>query len=182
MRVAEADILILPGLGNSEPEHWQSRWLRKLSTARKVEQENWSLPRRAAWQEAIEREIAASDRKIIAIAHSLGVIAFLHAALRHSDRIAGAFLVTPPSDDVLRDHPAVDSKFLPAPRQRLAFPAVMVGSTNDPYAPGPFARELAQDLGATYLDAGAAGHINVASGHGPWPEGSMAFAHFLAKL
>jgi hypothetical protein len=41
---------------------------------------------------------------------------------------------------------------------------------------------LAADLGAQFLDAGAAGHINVASGHGPWPEGSMAFANFIAKL
>lgn len=182
MRVAEADILILSGLGDSEPEHWQSRWRRKLSTARKVEQEDWTFPRRAAWREAIEREILASDRKIVAIAHSLGVIAFLHAAARRGDRIAGAFLVAPPSEAALRELPAVDPEFLPAPRQRLAFPAIVVGSANDPYAPEPFARDLAQDLGAKYLDAGAAGHINVASGHGPWPEGSMAFAHFLAKL
>jgi predicted alpha/beta hydrolase family esterase len=33
-----------------------------------------------------------------------------------------------------------------------------------------------------FIDAGAAGHINVDSGHGPWPEGSLAFANFMAKL
>lgn len=182
MRVADADILILPGLGDSEPEHWQSRWRERLSTARKVEQDNWTSPVLAAWREAIERAISASDRKVVVIAHSLGVIAFLHAAARWGDRVAGAFLVAPPSTRALRDHPAIDPEFSPAPRQRLAFPAILVGSANDPYAPGFFARDLAQDLGARYLHAGAAGHINVVSGHGPWPEGSMAFVQFFSRL
>jgi hypothetical protein len=29
------------------------------------------------------------------------------------------------------------------------------------------------------IDAGESGHINAESGHGPWPEGIMVFAHFL---
>lgn len=58
----------------------------------------------------------------------------------------------------------------------------MVGSSDDPYADLLFARHLAQDVGAEFIDAGAAGHINVDSGHGPWPEGSLAFANFMAKL
>ena len=59
---------------------------------------------------------------------------------------------------------------------------MIVAANDDPYAEPPFAHDLAADLGAQFLDAGPAGHINVASGHGPWPEGSMAFANFLAKL
>jgi predicted alpha/beta hydrolase family esterase len=64
----------------------------------------------------------------------------------------------------------------------LWFPTVLVGSANDPYADAAFARELADDVGARFIDAGDAGHINVESGHGPWPEGSLAFAHFLSRL
>ena len=182
MRVAEADILILPGLNDSEPEHWQSRWRQKLSTARKVEHDDWRAPRLSPWRDAVERAIVASDRKIVAVAHSLGALTFLHVAERQSDRIAGAFLVAPPADSAASRLPAVDPAFFPAPRGRLAFPAIVVGSADDPYAPVPFARDLATDLGADYLDAGAAGHINLASGHGPWPEGSMVFARFLASL
>ncbi len=33
-----------------------------------------------------------------------------------------------------------------------------------------------------FADAGEAGHINAESGHGPWPEGSMTFAHFMTRL
>jgi len=30
---------------------------------------------------------------------------------------------------------------------------------------------LSEDWGADFIDMGEAGHINVASGYGPWPEG-----------
>ncbi len=74
------------------------------------------------------------------------------------------------------------SAFLPVPRSRLPFPATIVGSSDDPYADLLFTRHLAEDIGAKFIDAGAAGHINADSGHGPWPEGSLAFANFIAKL
>ncbi|RVB59940.1 alpha/beta hydrolase, partial [Mesorhizobium sp. M7A.F.Ca.CA.002.04.1.1] len=44
MKVRDADILIVPGYTNSGPDHWQSRWQSKLSTARRVEQAEWSKP------------------------------------------------------------------------------------------------------------------------------------------
>jgi uncharacterized protein len=182
MRVADADILILPGYLDSEPEHWQSRWAQKLSTARRVVQRDWAHPKRDEWVETIGREIDAATRPPVLVAHSLGCIAALHAAQQWRSKIAGAFLVAPPAESVLRELPGVDPAFLPIPRERLPFPAVIVGASNDPYADPPFARELAEDVGARFIDAGEAGHINLASGHGPWPEGSLAFAHFLSKL
>ena len=39
MRTSECDILIVPGHENSGPDHWQTRWERQLSTARRVEQD-----------------------------------------------------------------------------------------------------------------------------------------------
>ncbi len=182
MRAAEADILLLPGLGDSEPEHWQSRWEQKLSTARRVIQADWSRPRRALWVETIERAVAEAERPVVIVAHSLGVVALLHAAERADDKIAGAFLVAPPAEGALNEILAVDKAFLPIPRRRLAFPALLVAARDDPYAPPPFAKELAAEIGAEFVDAGAAGHINAASGHGPWPEGSIVFAHFIARL
>jgi predicted alpha/beta hydrolase family esterase len=169
MRVADAEILVVSGWSDSGPEHWQSRWQAKLSTARRVTQRDFEKPMRAEWEEKI-------------VAHSLGVIATLHAAQRVGEKIAGAFLVAPPSEAVIREMPSIDSAFLPIPRARLPFPAAMVGSSDDPYADLLFARHLAQDIGAQFIDAGASGHINVDSGHGPWPEGSLAFANFMAKL
>jgi predicted alpha/beta hydrolase family esterase len=182
MRTADADILIVPGLHDSDADHWQSRWQQKLSTARRVVQQDWSNPQRDAWAAAVERAVEESERPVIVVAHSLGVIAVLHAAQRVGDKIAGAFLVAPPSETVLREFPGVDKSFLPIPRRHLAFPALLVSATDDPYSDQPFAKVLAADIGAQFVDAGQAGHINVESGHGPWPEGSMAFAHFISKL
>ena len=44
------------------------------------------------------------------------------------------------------------------------------------------AEKLAGLWGATLVDAGETGHINAASGHGPWPEGLLQFGKFLRAL
>jgi predicted alpha/beta hydrolase family esterase len=182
VRAADADILILPGLGGGSPDHWYSRWGRRLSTARRVEQSEWDAPRRSAWVETIERDVAGCERAVICVAHSLGVVALLHAAEEVGERIAGAFMVAPPSELVTLEIAEIDKAFLPYPRRRLPFPAILVASENDPYAEIDFSRALARDIGAEFISAGPAGHINAESGHGPWPEGSFRFAAFVSKL
>jgi uncharacterized protein len=182
MRAADADILIVPGLNDSGSDHWQTRWQTKLSTARRVIQHDWHRPCRQDWEAGVMSAIDESEKPVVIIAHSLGVIASLFAVQQHIQQIAGAFFVAPPSETVLREIPAIDREFLPIPRNHLAFPAIMVGSGNDPYADCQFTKDLAEELGAKFIDAGPAGHINVESGHGPWPEGLLAFAHFIAKL
>jgi len=181
MRAADADIVIHPGLAGGSQDHWYSRWEQKLSTARRVTQRDWSASSRPDWVETLVGAVAVSERPVVLIAHSLGVITALHAAPRIGDKIAGAFLVAPPSDSVMLELP-IDPAFAPAPRRPLPFPAVLVGSSDDPYADLLFPRDLAGDIGARFVDAGAAGHINNDSGHGPWPEGLLQFAHFIAKL
>ena len=171
MRAADADILIRAG-----PRRFRARSIgkaveqRRLSTARRIEA---GLGRAATQHlgrnhQRVKSPPAAAP--VICVAHSLGVVALLHAAERCGDRIAGAFLVAPPSESVTRELPAVDGGLLPYPRRRLAFPALLVGSRDDPYAEPEFAARLAADLGAQFVDAGAAGHITVASGHGRWPK------------
>jgi predicted alpha/beta hydrolase family esterase len=182
MRAADADILIHAGLGGGGPDHWHSRWRRRLSTARRIEQRDWNKPVLDEWVETAQREVAACSRPVVLIGHSMGVITLLHAARKIAERVAGAFLVAPPSESVMLELPGVDKAFAPAPRQPLPFPALMVGSSDDPYADAEFTRLLAHDLGAEFVDAGSAGHINVESGHGPWPEGSIRFAVFVSKL
>jgi predicted alpha/beta hydrolase family esterase len=182
MRAADADILILPGLGGGGPDHWLMRWENKLSTARRVTQLEWDRADRAQWTKRIADEITQSERPVVCVAHSTGVIALLHAAETVGDRIAGAFLVAPSSETVALAIAGIDDAFIPYPRRPLPFPAILVASENDPYADIDFSKALARDLGAEFVSAGAAGHINVESGHGPWPEGSIRFAAFVAKL
>jgi predicted alpha/beta hydrolase family esterase len=68
------------------------------------------------------------------------------------------------------------------PRDPLPFPAVLIASRDDSYADYLESEKLAHDWHAELVDAGASGHINDESGHGPWPEGLMRFAGFLKTL
>jgi len=49
MNTSEVDILIIPGLTDSGPDHWQSRWQRKLKTAVRVKQADWDRPLIGDW-------------------------------------------------------------------------------------------------------------------------------------
>ncbi|MFI5010749.1 MAG: RBBP9/YdeN family alpha/beta hydrolase [Hyphomicrobiales bacterium] len=186
MRISDADILFIPGLGNSGPDHWQTRWEQKLSTGRRVVQEDWERPSLGPWTGRIADEVARSEkagRPVVLIAHSLGGLAVAHAAKRlEASKVAGAYLITPPSDASVASLTEVDPAFLPTPLERLPFPSVLVASRTDPYGTLAEAQTRAKAWGSTFVDAGNAGHINVASGHGPWPEGLMRLATFLKSL
>lgn len=188
MKAADCDILIIPGWAGSDESHWQSRWLAKLSTARLVEQDDWHKPRLNAWSERLLTAATGKTRPQVLVAHSIGCIvvaaaaAQLAAATEAPGHIAGAWLVAPPSEKAVQAIPGVDPAFTPFPRAKLPFPAMLVSASDDPYCPQEEAKALAESWGATYLDAGEAGHINSASGHGPWPDGILRFATFLRDL
>jgi uncharacterized protein len=181
MRVSDVDILIIPGLGGSGPDHWQSRWQARLSTARRVEQDDWQSTSRSNWVGRIVGESRSSTRPTILVAHSLGVIAVAHAAPALAGVVA-AFLVAPFDWERPGLIPDLDHDFAPIPRDPLPFPTVLVASRNDPFCEIGRASDFAEAWGSDFVDAGDAGHINVESGHGPWPEGLMRFAGFLSKL
>lgn len=191
MRAADADILILPGWSGSEEDHWQSRWQRNLKTARRVEQEDWHNPSLEAWTQRIAAAVETAERPVVLVAHSLGVAATAHAAANFPSRkVAGAFLVAPADVDnadkwpLTRGYDPTKSLvgFAPLPRARLPFPSMLVASSNDPYCSFSRACELAAFWGAHLIEAGECGHINVTSGHGPWPEGTLRFALFMKEL
>jgi uncharacterized protein len=182
MRVREIDILIVPGWTGSGPDHWQSRWERKLSTARRVQQADWDTPRLSDWVDRIVIEVHASARPPVIVAHSCGVTATVAAAHRIGGRLVGAFLVAP-SDLEGRDlWPATDGGFAPLPMERLPFPTKLIGSSTDPYCSVERAQELGTAWGSDVSIMAGAGHINAESGHGPWPEGLLTFGMFLKKI
>ncbi len=183
MKTSEADILILPGLGGSGPDHWQSRWDAKLPTARLVDQSDFEQPNLDAWRTRLIEEVMRAERPVILVAHSLGALAVAHAApLLRDLPVRGAFLVAPPSREVVAALPSVDPAFAEEPMEPLPFPSLVIASRDDPFAPYPDSERLAGSLGAELVDAGNSGHINSESGHGPWPEGLMRFAGFLKRL
>ena len=182
MKVSETHILIVPGYTNSGPNHWQTRWERKLSTARRVEQAEWSKPVREDWVARMIEEVNAAEKPVVIVAHSLGVATAIHALPHCTRQIAGAFLVAPPDVANPNIRPKHLMTFGPYPRDPLPFPSIMVASRNDSFGSYEHAGDIANAWGSLLVDAGDAGHINTESGHGPWPEGSMVFAQFMSRL
>lgn len=182
MKVKDADILIVPGYTNSGPEHWQSRWQARLSTARRVEQAEWSKPVREDWVANVVAAVNEAERPVVLVAHSLGIPTVVHAVPDFRKKVAGAFLVAPPDVANPKIRPKHLMTFGPYPRDPLPFPSMTIASRNDPFCAYEVAEEIAASWGSLFIDAGEAGHLNSDSGYGPWPEGSMAFAQFLSRL
>jgi len=191
MRTSDVDILIVPGWSSSGPDHWQTRWQTTLKTARRVEQDNWVEPDQEAWVGRIIEAAVESTRPVVIVAHSLGVAAVVHMAQRvPKGFVSGAFLVAPADVDNANLWPETEglmldsdgSGFSPLPLVPLPFPSVLVASTTDPYCSIERARAMAEAWGSTFVEAGDMGHINSASGHGPWPDGVLRFGAFLQGL
>lgn len=181
MRSSDADILIVPGLGGSGPDHWQTRWEQKLSTARRICQDDWERPVLAAWRARIVEEVMRATRPVVLVGHSLGALAAAHTGPYLAGRVIGGFLVAPPSEGKLGVFGPIDPAFF-AQVEPLPFRSLVIASRDDPHARFEDSEALARALGAELADAGLSGHINVESGHGPWPEGLMRFAGFLGTL
>jgi predicted alpha/beta hydrolase family esterase len=77
--------------------------------------------------------------------------------------------------------PALAS-FTPTPLVRLPFASLLVTSENDPYAGIDGAAGFTSHWGSEFVNMGAEGHINVDSGHGPWPIGQLYFQRFQERV
>ena len=161
---------ILPGLYNSGPQHWQTRW-EKLHGFTRIHQQDWDTPDKDDWVHTINEIIAPfPPEKVILIAHSLGCCTIAHWAHRYGRIIRGTLLVAP-SDVEAPSYPPGTTGFNPMPLQPLPFPSIVVASSDDEYVSSARAAWFAEKWGSTTVDIGPKGHINSASGLGDWPEG-----------
>ncbi|MEV8097572.1 alpha/beta fold hydrolase [Kitasatospora sp. NPDC085879] len=172
--------LVLPGYQNSGPEHWQSRWEAAGAGFVRVEQADWDAPQRTDWVAALDAAVAAADRPVVLVAHSLGCITVAHWAAGRTDLpgVAGALLVAPADVDTAEVPELVN--FRPVPLRPLPFPATVVASTDDPWCTAERAAAFADAWDAELVELGAHGHINSASGLGDWPEGRRLLADLTA--
>lgn len=186
MKISETEILIVPGYKNSGDDHWQSRWQSKLSTARRVHQNDWLKPEVEEWTTSLIEEVDTATKPLILIAHSLGSQVVVQAIQKmtadQQGKIAGAFLVAPPDVENPNIRPKHLMTFGPYPRDPLPFPSVVVASTDDPFCSVDVAGDMANCWGSLFIESGEHGHLDAASGHGPWPEGLMVFAEFMKRL
>jgi len=173
--------LVLPGIGNSGPDHWQSRWLAEHPVFHRVQQADWDNPDLEAWCRNLEAAVHDAPSPVILMAHSLGCLLAVHWELRTSLLVRGALLVAPP-DPTSPAFPPEAANFAPVPLRRLPFPSILVASSNDPYATLEFSRECAAAWGSRLVDAGALGHINAASGVGEWGKGLKIYEELLRSI
>jgi uncharacterized protein len=167
-------ILLIPGLNNSGPEHWQTRWESKLNDVTRVQLGGWENPRRAAWVTNLGIAIQQHSGPKILVAHSLGCLAVAWWAMHEPNaahyEIVGALLVAPPNVDCVPKGSKL-ADFAPAPKVMLPFDTLLVASENDPYCSRQHAEKLARRWGARFVNAGFFGHINADSQIGEWPYG-----------
>lgn len=176
-------VLLLPGLWNSGPEHWQSYWERVRSDCRRVEQADWETPRCADWVAALDHAIDEVDAPIVLAAHSLGCATVAYWAATAGDRtrakVRSALLVAP-SDVEAPSYPPGAVGFTPMPLARLPFASIVVASSDDEYVSNERAAEFARAWGSELADVGVRGHINSDSGLGEWAEGQALLDGLIA--
>jgi predicted alpha/beta hydrolase family esterase len=174
-------VLIVPGLRDHVEEHWQTILARKIGApiVPPLQQDKlWCAARVAALDGALRKLTGP----VILVAHSAGAMIVAHWAQYHTGEIAGALLATPadletplppgyPTEDEIRLN-----GWLPIPREKLPFPAIVAASTNDPLARFDRVAQYASDWGAQLVDIGAVGHLNPAAGFGEWPQAEALLA------
>ncbi|MDG0025805.1 alpha/beta hydrolase [Trinickia sp. Y13] len=169
-------LLIVPGLRDHVEDHWQTHLERMTPGSRRVpplERDKLSCAVRVA---ALDAALAQIEGPVILAAHSAGVMIAVHWARCHRRPIHGALLAAPadletpmpegyPTQETLARH-----GWLPIPRERLPFPSIVAGSTNDPLAALDRVEAFAHSWGSRFVNVGAVGHLNPAAGYGAWPQ------------
>jgi predicted alpha/beta hydrolase family esterase len=156
-------LLIIPGLNDSGPAHWQS-WLQaRHRGALRVVQRDWTVPDLDDWAGAIGCHLAGVDGPCIAVAHSFGCLALArHLDLHPASPIRAVLMVAPAEPDKF----GVGARL---PQRPLGLDATLVGSRNDPWMTFESSRRWARRWDCRHVDFGHAGHINTDSGFGPMP-------------
>ncbi|HEY8026491.1 MAG TPA: alpha/beta hydrolase [Burkholderiaceae bacterium] len=165
-------LLVVPGLYGSGEGHWQTVWQGLYPWIERVEQDDWATPDLAIWSAKLQQALRRSDKPVLVAAHSFGTLTTIHAAAQGAPNLAGALLVAPADPDKFGLSELLSG-------HSLTFPALVLGSTSDPWMSNERAALWARRWGAPYRCLGDMGHINAESGLGKWPEG-ISFLQELA--
>jgi len=170
-------IVIVYGYDGSGPGHWQ-RWLEAELRGRGVpvmfpQLPDPSAPQKDVWVEALAEVLAGvRGEPVTLVCHSLGCWAVDHLfAARGVFGVQAALLAAPPSPFLIFE-PA--DSFFPPPRRAAAWTPIaaqtlLVGGDNDEFTSPEEFEEIARTLGVRCRIIPGVGHVNVGSGHGPWP-------------
>lgn len=159
--------LIVPGLDGSPAPHWQYWWVATDPRALMVELSDPGQPHPGIWEVELASMILQHPDSVL-VGHSLGAVLIARILANWPQaRVKAALLVAPAEPSNSRRI----ARFGPLPERPLGLPATVVASRNDPWMSHARAAQLARNWQADFVDLGFAGHINAASGFGPWREG-----------
>ncbi|MEM0551446.1 MULTISPECIES: alpha/beta hydrolase [Aeromonas] len=157
-------ILLVPGLHNSGPDHWQSRWHEHFPYWQRMTGLPWEKPDLTVWSAKLASKLRSRRSRVHLVAHSFGALTAIAAARLQPEKVASLFLVAPA--DPAR-FGIVDER-LEGP---LQVSAQLVASRNDPWMSFERAEYWSRQWQVPLFDAGNVGHINAQSGHGDWHQG-----------
>ena len=175
MKAGDFTVLLVPGLRDEAPGHWQSLLARSQPNVHALPALGRSNIDLRARIEAIEDAVRSIAGPVVVVAHSGGSIATVHWARQTTSMIQGALLATPPafSRPLSSEYPDMsafeEAGWLPLPKAALPFPCIVAASRNDPLGDFSEIAQLARCWGAELVDLGAVGHLNPVSGYGEWP-------------
>jgi uncharacterized protein len=173
---------LVPGIGGSGPDHWQTIWQSEFAGAVCIDPASWDQPDLTDWMSALDRAADAHGAsRAVVIAHSLGCLVATRWAESNPDRLAGLFLVAPPNR-FAPTFPVAAAGFEGATASLAPTPTLVIGSDDDPYCDVATATSLAATWGGEFVTAGPVGHINSASGLGGWHAGREFLARFVAEI
>ena len=166
----KSTIILVPGLGNSGDQHWQTYW-EKLYQFRRVNQQDWETPNYKDWIQTLDKTVMEYNPvDVLLVGHSLACATIVGWAEKYKRPIKAALLVAP-ADTEAPDFPTVTTGFAPMPLQKLPFPSLVVASTNDAYVTLERAQYFASCWGSQFVNIGKLGHINSESDLKEWPAG-----------
>ncbi|GAB3866728.1 alpha/beta hydrolase [Nocardioides maradonensis] len=170
-------VVVVAGLRGDVEDHWQSHLARTLPDVVVVDSYGRAQTDLDGRVGDLEDAIAGLTEPATVVAHSAGVLVTVHWAARtgRASAVRGAVLATPP--DLGRPLPSAyptqlelaRAGWLPVPAEPLPFPSVVGVSADDDLGDPVRVRALARAWGSEVEDLGAVGHLNPASGFGPWP-------------
>lgn len=168
--------IIVPGVGGSDYDHWQSWLQRQLMSCSRVQQD-WNHPVLAEWIDNFVHTLNKVNAPTQIIAHSFGCLTSVAALAQYPElksKVKKLVLVAPANPARFGEagfaRNSVGNYAEYFHKLRIDVPVDMIISENDPWLNFEDAQALAKAWKIKPHNLGQAGHINVASGFSTFPE------------
>lgn len=170
--------VIVPGVGGSEYNHWQTILQKQLMpSCSRVQQTDWNLPILKNWVTELVKTVTAIKGDIQIIAHSFGCLTTVAALAQHPElnsKVKNLVLVAPANPARFGDsgfaRNSQNDYQTYFHQLKILVPTHLIISENDPWLEFQDALQLAKSWKLNPINLGQVGHINVASGFGSFPE------------